>query len=71
MENHDVFFVILESDLQSFIKNVNRFTKTGWRLRGDLQIDEKGNFVQVVTIKSNTVVWSGDDIDDSDSDENA
>lgn len=68
MENHDIFSVILESDLQAFIKNVNKFTRIGWSLRGDLQIDEKGNFIQVVTIKSNTHVWSCDEIDDSDSD---
>lgn len=69
MENvkvYNIYHVINNSDLQSFIKEVNAYTKIGWVLRGELNIDHKGNYCQVLTIKNNSITWSSSD---SDSDE--
>ena len=66
MENvkvYNIFHVINNSDLQSFIKEVNAYTKIGWVLRGELNIDHTGNYCQVLTIKNNSITWSSSDSD--------
>ena len=56
---HDLFTIVEHKNINEFIKDVNRYTKIGWELRGDIKIDS-GKYVQVLTIKSNVIVWETD-----------
>lgn len=56
---HDLFTIVEHKNINEFIKDVNRYTKIGWELRGDIKI-ESGKYVQVLTIKSNIIVWETD-----------
>lgn len=57
---HDLYTVITHSHLQEFIKEVNKFTKLGWKLYGEFSV-ERDRYFQSLTIKSNEIVWEGDD----------
>ncbi len=53
---YDMFSCITHSNLQEFIKEVNRYTKIGWKLRGEMLV-ENDRYFQAVSIKSNEPTW--------------
>ncbi len=58
---YDMYSVITHSNLQEFIKEVNKFTKIGWKLYGDMVVDAKRDrYYQAVTLKSNEIAWEDD-----------
>ena len=54
---HDIYTVVTHSNLQEFIKEVNKFTKIGWKLRGEFRV-ENDRYFQALSLKSNEHVWS-------------
>ncbi len=62
---YDIFTIVEHHSLGEFIKEVNRFTKIGWKLKDQLQIND-GKYIQVLTIKNNTIVWSSSESEEED-----
>ena len=54
---HDIYTVVTHSNLQEFIKEVNKFTKIGWKLRGEFRV-ENDRYFQCLQLKSNEHTWS-------------
>ena len=54
---HDIYTVASHSNLQEFIKEVNKYTKIGWKLRGEFRV-ENDRYFQALTLKSNEITWS-------------
>jgi len=54
---HDIYTVVTHSNLQEFIKEVNKYTKIGWKLRGEFRV-ENDRYFQALSLKSNEHTWS-------------